>query len=134
MARSSFVAALIGVPHELPRLLADSFPELLGVRWRLGGLPPRIGGWCLGRRTVSAITFRRTVFLAPGARVSAELLLHELAHVRQFEESLAFPVRYLWESIRRGYYMNRFEVDARTFAADRVKRVPSTAAQAAPRA
>ena len=65
---------------------------------------------------------------------SAELLLHELAHVRQFQESPAFALQYLWESIRRGYYMNRFEVDARAFAADRVQRAFFTAAQAAPRA
>ncbi|MBA3891724.1 MAG: DUF4157 domain-containing protein [Gemmatimonadaceae bacterium] len=134
MARSPLIAALLGVPHVLPERLQAEFPELRHVRWRLGGLPPRVGGWCLGRRTVSAITFRRTVFLAPEARVSAELLLHELAHVRQFEESPAFPLRYLWESIRRGYYMNRFEVDARAFAADRVQQVLSTVAQAVPRA
>lgn len=133
MARS-LLAALIGAPHRLPRDLFEEFPELRLVRWRLGGVPPRIGGWCLGRRSVSAITLGRTVFLAPDARLSAELLLHELAHVRQFEESPVFPFRYLWESIRRGYYMNRFEVDARAFAADRVHRALSTAAQAAPRA
>jgi hypothetical protein len=125
---------LIGIPHELPAQLVEEFPELGGARWRHGGIPPRIGGWCLGRRTVSAITLGRTVFLEPGAPPSAELLLHELAHVRQFQESPAFPLRYLWESFRRGYYMNRFEVDARAFAADRVQRAFFTAAQAAPRA
>lgn len=133
MART-LLAALIGIPQDLPSALLDEFPELRDVRWRYGGLPLRIGGWCLGRRTVSAITLGRTVFLATGARVSAELLLHELAHVRQFQESPAFPLRYLWESIRRGYYMNRFEVDARAYAADRVQRALFTAAQAAPRA
>lgn len=133
MART-LLAALIGTPHELPSPLLDAFPELGQVRWRHGGIAPRIGGWCLGRRTVSAITLGRTVFLSPEARPSAELLLHELAHVRQFQESPAFPLRYLWESIRRGYYMNRFEVDARSYAADRVQRASLTAAQAAPRA
>lgn len=133
MART-LLAALIGVPHELPSRFLEAFPELAQVRWRHGGIAPRIGGWCLGRRTVSAITLGRTVFLSPDAHPSAELLLHELAHVRQFQDGPAFPVRYLWESIRRGYYMNRFEVDARAFAADRVQRTVLTAAQAAPRA
>ena len=133
MART-FLAAMIGIPHELPAVVVEEFPELRDVRWRHGGIPPRVGGWFLGRRSVSAITLGRTVFLSPEARPSAELLLHELAHVRQFQASRAFPLRYLWESIRRGYYMNRFEVDARAFAADRVQRTVLTAAQAAPRA
>lgn len=114
--------------------MLEEFPELAVVRWRAGGLPVRIGGWCLGRRTVAAITVRNTVFVARDARVSAELLLHELAHVRQFAGSPMFPFHYLWDSIRRGYYMNRFEVEARRFAADRVQRASTRAAQAVPRA
>jgi hypothetical protein len=31
-------------------------------------------------------------------------------------------VRYLWESARRGYFANRFEVDAREYAAQRLHR------------
>lgn len=40
---------------------------------------------------------------------------HELCHVRQFRRygKLVFLVKYLWESIRKGYYNNRFEVEAR---------------------
>jgi hypothetical protein len=30
-------------------------------------------------------------------------------------------VLYLWESLRRGYYQNRFEADARAYAARRVR-------------
>ncbi len=42
-------------------------------------------------------------------------LKHELCHVKQFEENgfFIFIVKYLWESIRRGYYLNKFEVEAR---------------------
>jgi hypothetical protein len=32
-----------------------------------------------------------------------------------------FALRYLWESARRGYFGNRYEVDAREYAAARVK-------------
>ena len=103
-----------------PDLLAR-YPELARARWRCGGLPVRVGGWCLGQSTVAAITLWRTIWLAPGITPNIELLLHELRHVHQFEASLAFPVLYLWESVRRGYYRNRFEVEAREFAAARVR-------------
>lgn len=40
---------------------------------------------------------------------------HELCHVRQFKRYgfFGFLVRYLWESMRKGYYNNRFEAEAR---------------------
>lgn len=42
-------------------------------------------------------------------------VVHEVEHVRQFRRYgfLRFSMLYLWESARRGYYNNRFEVDAR---------------------
>ena len=43
--------------------------------------------------------------------------MHELRHVQQFDASLTFPIRYLWESVRRGYDANQYEVDARRYAA-----------------
>jgi hypothetical protein len=100
--------------------LVERYPELRTARWRSGGLPPKIGGWCLGRASVSAITLWRTIWLAHPSRVSAELLLHEIRHVAQFESDRAFAVRYLWESVRRGYHGNRYEVDAREYAAARL--------------
>jgi hypothetical protein len=115
------VHALVGQPTALPADLVARFPELGGVRWRRGGLPPRIGGWCLGRASVAAITLGRTVFLAPGARLDPLLLLHEHRHVTQFQQSLAFPLLYVLESLRHGYYRNRFEVDARDYAAARIQ-------------
>ena len=113
--------ALIGRPTALPESLIARYPELARARWRTGGLPVRVGGWCLGQRSVAAITLWRTIWLAPDAFASEELLLHELRHVDQFEASAAFPVLYLWESLRRGYVRNRFEVDARAYAAARVR-------------
>lgn len=117
-----FVAsALIGEPDVVPDALLGRYPELARARWRRGGLPVRVGGWCLGQRTVSAITLGHTIWLAPGVQPSGELLLHEFRHVEQFEASAAFPILYLWESLRRGYVRNRFEVDARAYAATRVR-------------
>lgn len=115
------LAALLGRTAPLPAALVERYPELAHMRLRMGGLPPRVAGWFLGRRTVSAITLWRTVFAAPDAHLDAELLLHELRHVHQFQGSSAFPVLYLWESLRRGYHDNRYEADARTFAAHRVR-------------
>ena len=43
------------------------------------------------------------------------LLKHELCHIRQYKQhgTIGFLVKYMWESIRKGYYNNRFEVEAR---------------------
>lgn len=139
-AVSTIVAALknleqafVGRPTEVPSHLITRYPELAQVRWRRGGLPVRVGGWCLGQSTVSAITLWRTIWLAPGTTPSAELLLHELRHVGQFEESLLFPILYVWESFRRGYVGNRFEVDARAYAATRVREPWMNSSNSTPR-
>ncbi len=118
------LAALIGRPVALPPAILERFPELAQVRWRRGGLPVRVAGLFLPRTGVAAITLWRTVFLAPRAPLDAELLLHELRHVHQFEASAAFPLLYLWESLFRGYHRNRFEADARTYASSRVRGAP----------
>jgi len=54
----------------------------------------------------------RTGFLA-----SESWRLHECRHVQQYEEwgMLRFLFMYAIETLRRGYYNNRFEVDARQF-------------------
>jgi hypothetical protein len=113
---------LLGTNLELPDEVCGEWPELRGLRYRRGGLPLRIGGWMLGQATVAAITLGRTIFLAAGTRLDPELLLHEYRHVQQFAERKTFPVRYIWESLRHGYYQNRFEVDARSYAAQRIAR------------
>lgn len=112
---------VVGEPVGLPAALIERYPEIEAIRLRTGGIAPRVAGWFLGRRTVSAITLWDTVFAAPDARLDAELLLHELRHVHQFHGSSAFPILYLWESLRRGYQDNRYEVQARAFAAHRLR-------------
>jgi hypothetical protein len=117
--------ALVGTPIELPAPLRARYPELEAARWRRGGLALRIGGWFLGRSTVSGITLRRTVHLAPNAPLDPELLLHELRHVHQFEGDRSFPLRYLWGSLRHGYQDNPYEADARAFAVRRIGATPT---------
>lgn len=44
-------------------------------------------------------------------------LQHEIAHVLQFQRYgfIRFLVLYLWESLHKGYYNNKFEAEARDF-------------------
>jgi hypothetical protein len=109
--------AVLGKSIRLPDEVVVSWPELLELRYRRGGLPLRVG-----QTTVAAITLGKTIFLAPRTRLDPELLLHEYRHVQQFSESKSFPLHYIWESLRRGYHANRFEADARRYAARRLAR------------
>jgi hypothetical protein len=45
----------------------------------------------------------------------SRLLKHEMCHVRQYQRHgfLMFIMKYLWQSIRHGYYNNPFEKEAR---------------------
>ncbi|MBC7790064.1 MAG: DUF4157 domain-containing protein [Anaerolineae bacterium] len=122
-------AAVVGDAMDLPSHILTDFPDLAAASYRRGGLPVRVGGWALGQRTACAITLWNTVFLAPDTHATAELLLHELQHVYQFQASRAFPFLYLWESLRRGYSHNRFEVDANAFAEARLSSLPSALRQ-----
>lgn len=108
--------AVLGRPICLPSDVLQRFPALAEANWRAGGLPPRLGGALLGQHSAAGITLWRTVFLGDGVDPTPELLLHELAHVRQFAARWDFPLRYLWECVRCGYHGNRFEQDARAFA------------------
>jgi hypothetical protein len=113
--------ALIGRVVEPPASHLARWPELAAARWRRGGVPPRVAGWLLGQRSVAAVTLWRTIWLAPEAAMSAELLLHELRHVHQFQSGVTFPLRYIWETLRRGYHRNRYEADARAYASARLR-------------
>jgi hypothetical protein len=117
------IAYLLGTPEALPAGMVRDYPELERLRFRRGGIPPRVAGWLLGRSTVAAVTLWRTIWLGKSTAVEAELLLHESRHVAQFESGPAFPFMYAWESLRRGYHANRFEVDARAYAARRARGV-----------
>ena len=120
MGVTAIIEALIGKPFELPHGFVARFPELARVRWRRGGLPVDVAGFFLGGGSAAAITLWGTVFVSPSASLDAELVLHEFRHVQQFEASLTFPLKYLFESAKRGYFANRFEVDARQYATQRL--------------
>lgn len=42
-------------------------------------------------------------------------LKHELCHIRQFKQHgfFIFIIKYIWESIKKGYYNNKYEAEAR---------------------
>jgi hypothetical protein len=66
-----------------------------------------------------AIVWRRTVHLHNTTRQEflsdRHWLNHELKHVAQFRQYgwLWFAILYVWESMRNGYFNNRFEQEAR---------------------
>jgi hypothetical protein len=119
-AGSRLVRALIGERIEIPEDMVRRYPDLAEATYRRGGIAVRVGGWSLGTSTAAAITLWKTVFVAPTTVLGAELLLHELRHVHQFLEHKAFPVSYLWQSIRYGYTRNAYEIDARRYSASRL--------------
>jgi hypothetical protein len=67
-----------------------------------------------------ATTRRRRIYLRGAAAEffgNPELMLHEYCHVvKQWEPRRLTAWRYLLESLRRGYWKNRFEIEAREFA------------------
>ena len=78
----------------------------------------RIAAFKLGTKSV-AIVMGKTVHLHNTSK-SAFLqnkrwVKHELCHIRQFQQHgyWLFIIKYLWESIRNGYYNNKYEVEAR---------------------
>lgn len=78
----------------------------------------RLAAWKLKSRHM-AITLGHTIHLyntsSDDFLESKTWVCHELAHVRQFERYGFCPFLFLygWESIRKGYYNNKWEVEAR---------------------
>lgn len=66
-----------------------------------------------------AIVIGKTIHLHGSSEKSflqdEKWLRHECCHVQQFKEHgfLSFIAKYLWESIRKGYYANKYEAQAR---------------------
>lgn len=66
-----------------------------------------------------AIVINSTIYLHNTTRAeftaNRKWLLHELKHVEQYQRygMIRFILLYLYETVRRGYHNNRFEVEAR---------------------
>ena len=74
-----------------------------------------------------ATTRRRRIYLRGSAAdffANPELLLHEYCHVlTQWEPGALTLAGYALEWLRRGYWDNRFEIEAREFAQDHLLRL-----------
>jgi len=78
----------------------------------------RLAAWKL-KTTSVAIVFGNTIYLWNVTKQqffkNDRWVLHELEHIRQYRKLgfLSFLFSYLYEWVRKGYYHNRFEVEAR---------------------
>jgi hypothetical protein len=78
----------------------------------------RIAAFKLGTRQV-AMVLGKTIHLHNTTKdeflQNQRWVKHELCHVRQFKQHgyVLFIIKYLWESIRSGYYNNKYEIEAR---------------------
>jgi Domain of unknown function (DUF4157) len=74
-----------------------------------------------------ATTRRNRILLRDSAAAfwrDSDLVLHEYFHVlRQWQPRRLTIWRYVVESLRRGYWLNRFEIEARQFAATHAARL-----------
>jgi hypothetical protein len=88
------------------------------IRIRENSFMARIGAVVLKSRrmamvigsTIHLYNISREAFLADESWVK-----HELCHIAQYRQygRAGFILRYMFESIRKGYYHNRFEAEAR---------------------
>ena len=60
-------------------------------------------------------SFWRTIYVLPGHENDQHLLRHERKHLEQIERDgrLLFALRRSWLTLRHGYFMNPYEVEAR---------------------
>jgi hypothetical protein len=88
------------------------------IKLREDSLLARAAAWKLGVSAV-ALTMGNTIHLYRTRKEdflgNTRWMKHELAHVEQFRRYgfFRFLTLYLLESMRKGYYNNRFEVEAR---------------------
>ncbi len=83
----------------------------------------KLAAWKL-KMPVVAITLGKTIHLHHASRKEflerRDWVCHELVHVKQFEHYgyYRFLWLYLWESLRKGYYNNKWEQEARALETD----------------
>jgi len=111
----------------VPAAVSAALEELLGER--IGHVRVIEYSWFARLHGALATTRRGRIYLAGSAADffgNPWLMLHEYCHVlRQWQTGSLTVPRYLLECLRRGYRNNRFEVEAREFAARRAARLHS---------
>jgi uncharacterized protein DUF4157 len=104
----------------IPQRVREALEHILGAP--LGPIKVIEHSWYAKLHArVRATTRRERIYLTGSAReffADPELMLHEYCHVvRQWRTGQLTVPSYLAECLRRGYERNRFEVEARAFAA-----------------
>jgi len=106
------------------------YPVPPGVVIRLNRLIPAIGGVFMGgRKRAGAVTLGRTILFDADRPIAPDLIVHELVHVRQWNDDPLFPLKYCGQWLRHGYRQNPYEVEAyarqKEFAALQRKSAPA---------
>ncbi len=95
--------------------------EKISFRIREDAFVAWLAAWFLQGKKV-AIVIGSNIYLHGAKEVelqqSKAWLRHELMHVQQFkkEGTFRFLMKYCWESLRKGYWNNRYEIEARAAA------------------
>lgn len=111
-----------GLPAEKLGLVEKFYKtEFSNVRFRLGGLLPKVVPW-----DYAVIVFRNTINYNDGYGwlLNDDLTLaEELWHVVQWRRygSIRLPIKYLMELRRNGYNGNFYEIEAKKMARDFIK-------------
>ena len=102
----------------IPTDVRGALEQLLGER--IGHVKVIEYSWFARLHGAFATTRLQRIYLAGSAEDffnNPWLMLHEYCHVlRQWQTGSLTVPRYLIECLRRGYWNNRFEVEARAFA------------------
>jgi Domain of unknown function (DUF4157) len=102
----------------VPDAVRGALEQLL--RERIGHVKVVEHSWYARLHGAFATTRAQRIYLAGSAAdffTNPWLMLHEYCHVlRQWQTGSLTVPRYLLECLRRGYWNNRFEVEARAFA------------------
>ena len=60
-------------------------------------------------------SFWNVIYVLPGSEHDERLLRHERKHLEQIERDgrIKFALKYSWWTLRHGYFMNPYEIEAR---------------------
>jgi len=112
--------------EQLPAALEAALTEIFGAAVGSVRLVPNSLYARLHYKTV-ATTRPNTIYLRGDLAAFAadpQLVLHEYFHViHQWHTRRLTLWKYLWESVRRGYWKNRYEIEARDFAVRNLNRL-----------
>ena len=78
-----------------------------GIELRRGGL------FVLLHPDAAAVSTEKTIILAPNAKLTPEIVCHELKHMEQKRTILHFWIKYWLEHSENGYEKNKYEIEAR---------------------